>query len=53
MTAGNMFQHKIDEIFKDLPNVFDIVDDFMIVGYNDDSRDPNRTLRKQRKPKIK
>ena len=25
--AGNMFQHKIDRIFKELPNVFNIAND--------------------------
>ena len=33
-----MFQDKIDEIFKDLPNVFGIVDDILVVGYDDDER---------------
>ena len=28
--AGDMLQHKIDEIFKDLPNVFGIVDDIIV-----------------------
>ena len=31
--AGDMFQRKIDEIFKDLPNVFGIADDILAVGY--------------------
>ena len=35
-----MFQHKIDEIFKDLPNVFhDIADDILVVGYDSDGKD--------------
>ena len=25
MPADDMFQHKIDEVFKELPNVFDII----------------------------
>ena len=41
---GNMFQHKIDEISKDLPNVFDIVDDSLAVGYVSDSKDHHKTL---------
>ena len=28
-----MFQGKIDEIFKELPNVFGITDDMLFVGY--------------------
>ena len=31
-----MFQRKIDEIFKDLPNVFDIADDILVLGYDTD-----------------
>ena len=35
--ACDMFQHKIDEILKKLPNVFGIADDILIVGYNAES----------------
>ena len=31
--VGDIFQCKIDEIFKELPNVFDIADDNLIVSY--------------------
>ena len=44
ITAGNIFQDKIDEIFK-FPNVFGIVDDILIVSYDADGRDHNRALR--------
>ena len=40
--AGNMLQQKIDEIFKDLPNVFGITDE--ILNYNTDGKDQNKTL---------
>ena len=30
--AGDMFQHKIDEIFNDMPNVFGIADDILVTG---------------------
>ena len=40
--AGGMFQQKIDEIFKDVPYVFGIADDILIVWYDADSRDHNR-----------
>ena len=30
--TGDMFQRKLEEIFKDLPNVFGIVDDILVVG---------------------
>ena len=29
-----MFQHKIDEIFNDMPNVFGIADDILVIGYD-------------------
>ena len=30
-----MFHHKIDEIFNDMPNVFGITDDILVIGYDD------------------
>ena len=30
--VGNMSQHKIDEIFSDMPNVFGITDDILVIG---------------------
>ena len=39
-----MFQHKIDEIFKNLPNVFDIADDILVVGYDTDGKDHEEML---------
>ena len=44
-STGDMFQHKIDEIFKDLPNVFGITDDILVVGYDGDGKDHDKTLR--------
>ena len=41
---GNMFQHKIDEIFRDLPNVFGFADDMLVVGYDSDGKDHNETI---------
>ena len=32
--VGDMFQFKIDEIFSDMPNVFGITDDILVIGYN-------------------
>ena len=34
--AGDMFQRKIDEIFNDIPNVFGIAEDILVIGYNKD-----------------
>ena len=34
-----MFQRKIDEIFKELPNVFGTADDMLFVGYDRDHTD--------------
>ena len=33
---GGMFQRKLDDISKELPNVFGIADDILIVGYDND-----------------
>ena len=43
--AGNMFQQKIDKIFKDLPNVFGIADDILVEGYDANSRYHDKTLK--------
>ena len=37
--TGNMFQHKINEIFKNLPKVFGFADNILVVGYDDHSKD--------------
>ena len=37
--VGNMFQNKIDEIFNDMPNVFGIADDILVIGYDKDRAD--------------
>ena len=42
--AGDMFQCKIDEIFKNLPNVFGIADDILVVGYDTDGKDNDEIL---------
>ena len=39
-----MFQCKIDEIFKNLPNVFGIADDILLVDYDTDGKDHDETL---------
>ena len=43
--ASDIFQKKIEEIFKGLPNVFGIADNILIVGYDAEGRDHNTTLR--------
>ena len=40
--AGDMFQCKIDEIFKKLLGVFCIADEIFIVGYDADGKDHDR-----------
>ena len=35
---------KIDEIFRDLPNVSGVVDDILVVGYDNNNTNHNRTL---------
>ena len=37
--AGDMFQCKIDEIFNNMPNVFGIADDILVIGYDIDGED--------------
>ena len=43
-TAGDIFQRKIDKMFKNLPNVFHIADDILVVGYDSDGMDHDNTL---------
>ena len=42
--AGDMFQHKIDETVNDIPNVFGIADDILVIGYDKDRTDHNETV---------
>ena len=39
-----MFQRKISKIFKELPNMFRIADDILVVGYDNDSRNHDNML---------
>ena len=43
--GGDLFQWKINESFRDLPNAFGIADDILIVGYDTHSRNHERTLK--------
>ena len=40
MLAGDMFQCKIDNIVNDMPNVFSIADDILVIGYDKDGNRP-------------
>ena len=42
--AGNMFQCKIDEIFNNIPNIFGIADDILVIGYNEDGADHDEVV---------
>ena len=42
--AANIFQRKIDEIFRQLPNALGTADDIMVVSYDSDGADNDRTL---------
>ena len=42
--AGDMFQCKINEIFNDMPNVFGIADDILVIGYNKDGADHDKAV---------
>ena len=44
--AGNKYQMKTDEIFKDMPYVFGIANDILVAGYEDDGRDHDETIQR-------
>ena len=44
--ASNMFQCKIDKIFSDMPNVFGIADDILVVGYVENGADHDAAAHK-------
>ena len=46
LPADDMFQHKIDEIFNDMPNVFGTADDTLVTGYNKDGTDHDEVVYK-------
>ena len=46
MPAGDMFQCKIDEIFNDMPNVFGIADNILVIGYDKDGTDHDEAVYK-------
>ena len=37
--VGNMFQHKMHKIFSDMPNVFGVTYDILVIGYDKDGMD--------------
>ena len=39
-----MFHSKIDEIIKELSNVFEIDDEILVVGYDDNGRNYDNTV---------
>ena len=41
-----MLQCKIDEIFSDMPNIFGIIDDIFIIGYDEDRADHDAAVHK-------
>ena len=41
---SDMFHKKIDELFNDIPNVFDIADDILTAGFDADGRDHDDRL---------
>ena len=44
--AGDTFQHKIDEIFSDMPNTLGIKDDILVIGYDEDGVDHDAAVHK-------
>ena len=45
--ADDMFQRKIDEIFKDIHNIFGIVDDILVAGYEADGKDHDEMVQRE------
>ena len=43
---GNIFQCKIDEIFSDMPNVFGILDNILVIGDNKEEQITNTAVHK-------
>ena len=46
MPVGDMFQCKIDESFGDMPNVFGIMDDILVIGYDNNGTDHDAAIYK-------
>ena len=44
--AGDMLQCKIYKIVSDMPNVFGITDDILVIGYNADGADHDAAVHK-------
>ena len=42
--TGDMFQQKIDKIFQNLPGIFGIGDDILVIGCDTDGKDHDETL---------
>ena len=42
--VGDMFQNKMDKIFNDIPNVFCIADDILVIEYDEDRKDHDKTV---------
>ena len=42
--AGDIFQQKLNECIRDIRNVYCIVDDIMVVGYEKDHSDQDKAL---------
>ena len=42
--VGDLFQHKTDEIFNDMPNVFGIADDILVIGYDEDGTEHDQAV---------
>ena len=51
--AWDIFQRKIDETFKELPNIFGIADDILVEGYDKDDTDaPSRDMFQRKTDEI-
>ena len=41
-----MFQYKIDKIFSDMPNIFGITDNILVIGYDENGVDHDASVHK-------
>ena len=41
-----MFQYKIDDIFSDMPNIFGIADNILVIGYDENGADYDAAVHK-------
>ena len=46
MPVGDKFQRKIEKIFSNMPNIFGITDDILVIGYDENGADDDAAVHK-------